>query len=85
MALIGSDAELVTAEQLGLIWPRLPPGEAARRGGPPASLVANQDAVAETLHELERGEGQQDGRGDRAGITRMRLYTKLKRLGLPSQ
>jgi DNA-binding NtrC family response regulator len=49
--------------------------------------------VAETLQELERhaiadalakAKGNKTAAATALGITRMRLYTKLKRLGLPS-
>ncbi len=86
-ALIVSDAGLITAAQLGLTRPRLPSGEASL-------AVANQDAAAATLQELERhaiadalakAKGNKTAAAGALGITRMRLYTKLKRLGLPSQ
>jgi DNA-binding NtrC family response regulator len=90
-ALIVSDAGLITAAQLGLNLPRLPslPGVAT------PLAVANQDAAAATtLQELERhaiadalakAKGNKTAAAGALGITRMRLYTKLKRLGLPSQ
>jgi DNA-binding NtrC family response regulator len=93
-ALIVSDAGLITAAQLGLIWPRLPSGEAFLPGAPTPSRVANQDAAEATLQELERhaiadalakAKGNKTAAAAALGITRMRLYTKLKRLGLPSQ
>jgi transcriptional regulator with GAF, ATPase, and Fis domain len=86
-ALIVSDAGLITAAQLGLTRPRLPSGEASL-------AVANQAAAAATLQELERhaiadalakAKGNKTAAAGALGITRMRLYTKLKRLGLPSQ
>src|SRR6266478_2243684 len=90
-ALIVSDAGLITAAQLGLNLPRLPslPGVAT------PLAVANQDAAAATtLQELERhaiadalakAKGNKTAAAGALGITRMRLYTKLKRLGLPSR
>jgi len=90
-ALIVSDAGLITAAQLGVTLPRLPslPGVAT------PSAVANQDAAAATtLQELERhaiadalakAKGNKTAAAGALGITRMRLYTKLKRLGLPAQ
>ncbi|PYO51298.1 MAG: hypothetical protein DMD84_13580, partial [Candidatus Rokuibacteriota bacterium] len=86
-ALIVSDGGLITAAQLGLIRPQLPSGEASL-------AVANHDAAAATLQELERhaiadalakAKGNKTAAAGALGITRMRLYTKLKRLGLPSQ
>jgi transcriptional regulator with GAF, ATPase, and Fis domain len=93
-ALIVSDAGLITAAQLGLTWPRLPSGEAFLPGAPTPSRVANQDAAEATLQELERhaiadalakAKGNKTAAAAALGITRMRLYTKLKRLRLPSQ
>src|SRR5438874_1074989 len=86
-ALIVSDGGLITAAQLGLIRSQLPSGEASL-------AVANHDAAAATLQELERraiaaalanAKGNKTAAAGALGITRMRLYTKLKRLGLPSQ
>jgi transcriptional regulator with GAF, ATPase, and Fis domain len=71
-ALIVSDAGLITATPSG---------------------VATQDAAA-TLQELERhaiaealakAKGNKTAAAAALGITRMRLYTKLRRLGLPAQ
>ena len=93
-ALIVSDDGLITAAQLGLTRPRLPSGEASPPGVPTPSRVANQEAAAATLQELERhaiadalanAKGNKTAAAAALGITRMRLYTKLKRLGLPSQ
>ena len=59
---------------------------------PPA--VTSQDAAAATLQELERhaiadalakAKGNKTAAAAALGITRMRLYTKLRRFGLPSQ
>src|SRR5467141_1668631 len=92
-ALIVSDAGLITAAQLGLILPRLPSGETSLHAVPTPSRVENQDAAG-TLQELERhaiaealakAKGNKTAAATALGITRMRLYTKLKRLGLPSQ
>ena len=92
-ALIVSDAGLITAAQLGLPWLRLTSGEASLPGVPTASGVENQDAAG-TLQELERhaiadalakAKGNKTAAATALGITRMRLYTKLKRLGLPFQ
>jgi DNA-binding NtrC family response regulator len=73
-------------------------GEALRPdefyGVPTPSGVANQDAAAATLQELERhaiadalakAKGNKTAAAAALGITRMRLYTKLRRFGLPSQ
>jgi transcriptional regulator with GAF, ATPase, and Fis domain len=93
-ALIVSDAELITAAQLGLTRPRLPSGETSVPGVPTPSVVATHDAVAATLQEVERhaiadalakAKGNKTAAAAALGITRMRLYTKLRRLGLPSQ
>ena len=93
-ALIVSDGGLITATQLGLTQPRLPSGGASLPGVPTPSGVANQDAAAATLQELERraiadalakAKGNKTSAAAALGITRMQLYTKLKRLGLPSQ
>jgi DNA-binding NtrC family response regulator len=93
-ALIVSDAGLITAAQLGLSGPRLPSGAASLPGVPTPSGAANQDAAAATLQELERhaiedalakAKGNKTAAAAALGITRMRLYTKLRRLGLPSQ
>jgi transcriptional regulator with GAF, ATPase, and Fis domain len=92
-ALIVSDGGLITADQLGLTRPRLPSGEAPLPGVPTASGVATQDAAG-TLQELERhaiadalakAKGNKTAAAAALGLTRMRLYTKLKQLGLPSQ
>ncbi len=92
-ALIVSDGGLITADQLGLARPRLPSGEASLPGVPTPSGVATQDAAA-TLQELERraiadalakAKGNKTAAAAALGLTRMRLYTKLKQLGLPSQ
>jgi transcriptional regulator with GAF, ATPase, and Fis domain len=92
-ALIVSDAGLITAAQLGLTLPRLSSGEASLPAVPAPSRVANQDATAATLQELERqaiADALAKARGNKTsaaaalGITRMQLYTKLKRLGPPS-
>src|SRR6266446_6722425 len=92
-ALIVSDAGLITAAQLGLTRPRLPSGEASQPGVPTPSGVAHQDAAAATLQELERhaitdalakAKGNKTAAAATLGITRMQLYTKLRRLGLPS-
>src|SRR6266478_4002694 len=90
-ALIVSDAGLITAAQLGLNLPRLPSLPAVAT----PLAVANQDAAAATtLQELERhaiadalakAKGNKTAAAGALGITLMRLYTKLKRLGLPSQ
>src|SRR3989475_201083 len=91
-ALIVSDAGLITAAQLGLTRPRLPSGEASPPGVPPPR-VANQDAAAATLQELERhaiadalakAKGNKTAAAAALGITRMRLYTKLRQLRLTS-
>jgi transcriptional regulator with GAF, ATPase, and Fis domain len=93
-ALIVSDAGLITAAQLGLSGPRLPSGEASLPAVATPSGVANQEAAAATLQELERhaiadalakAKGNKTAAAAALGITRMRLYTKLKRLGLSSQ
>jgi len=93
-ALIVSDAGLITAAQLGLTLPRLPSGEASLPGAPTPSGAATQDAAAATLQELERhaiadalakAKGNKTAAAAALGITRMRLYTKLRRFGLPSQ
>jgi transcriptional regulator with GAF, ATPase, and Fis domain len=91
-ALIVSDAGLITAAQLGLTLPRLPTANPAVAT---PLAVANQDAAAATtLQELERhaiadalakAKGNKTAAAGALGITRMRLYTKLKRLGLPSR
>jgi transcriptional regulator with GAF, ATPase, and Fis domain len=92
-ALIVSDAELITAAQLGLTRPRLPSGETFLPAVATPSGVSSQDAAAATLQELERhaiadalakAKGNKTAAATALGITRMRLYTKLKRLGLPS-
>jgi transcriptional regulator with GAF, ATPase, and Fis domain len=92
-ALIVSDGGLITADQLGLARPRLPSGEASLPGVPTPPGVATQDAAA-TLQELERraiadalakAKGNKTAAAAALGLTRMRLYTKLKQLGLPSQ
>jgi DNA-binding NtrC family response regulator len=92
-ALIVSDAGLITAAQLGLTLPRLSSGEASLPAVPAPSRVANQDATAATLQELERqaiadalarARGNKTSAAAALGITRMQLYTKLKRLGPPS-
>jgi transcriptional regulator with GAF, ATPase, and Fis domain len=92
-ALIVSDGGLITADQLGLARPRLPSGEASLPGVPTPSGVATQDAAA-TLQELERraiadalakAKGNKTAAAAALGLTRMRLYTKLKQLGLPSR
>jgi len=92
-ALIVSDAGLITAAQLGLTLPRLPSGEASLPGVPTASRVTNHQAAEATLQELERhaiaealakAKGNKTAAATALGITRMQLYTKLKRLG-PSQ
>jgi transcriptional regulator with GAF, ATPase, and Fis domain len=92
-ALIVSDGGLITADQLGLARPRLPSGEAPLPGVPTPPSVATQDAAA-TLQELERraiadalakAKGNKTAAAAALGLTRMRLYTKLKQLGLPSQ
>jgi len=92
-ALIVSDGGLITADQLGLTRPRLPSSEASLPGVPTPSGVAAQDAAA-TLQELERraiadalakAKGNKTAAAAALGLTRMRLYTKLKQLGLPSQ
>jgi DNA-binding NtrC family response regulator len=76
-----------------LSGPRLPSDEASLPGVPTPSVVAIQDAAA-TLQELERhaiadalakAKGNKTAAAAALGITRMRLYTKLKRLGLSSQ
>jgi DNA-binding NtrC family response regulator len=91
--LIVSDAGLITAAQLGLTRPRLPSSEASLPGVPTPSRVANQDAAEATLQVLERhaiadalakAKGNKTAAAAALGITRMQLYTKLKRLG-PSQ
>jgi transcriptional regulator with GAF, ATPase, and Fis domain len=93
-ALIVSDGGLITAAQLGLSGSRLPSGAASLPGVPTPSGVANQDAAAATLQELERhaiadalakAKGNKTAAAAALGITRMRLYTKLRRFGLPSQ
>jgi transcriptional regulator with GAF, ATPase, and Fis domain len=93
-ALIVSDGELLTAAQFGLTRPRLTSREASLPGVSTPSSVANQDAAATTLLELERhaivdaltkAKGNKTSAAAALGITRMMLYTKLKRLGLPSQ
>src|SRR5437667_542987 len=93
-ALIVSDAGLITAAQLGLTLPRLPFGAASLPGVPTLSGVTDQDAAAATLQELERhaiadalakAKGNKTAAAATLGITRMQLYSKLKRLGLPSQ
>jgi transcriptional regulator with GAF, ATPase, and Fis domain len=93
-ALIVSDAGLITAAQLGLTRPRLPSGAAPLPGVPTPSGVANQDAAAATLQELERhaiadalakAKGNKTAAAAALGITRMQLYTKLRRFGLPAQ
>src|SRR5437899_1090051 len=89
-ALIVSDAGLITAAQLGLTRPRLPSGEASLAGVPAPSGVANQDVAKATLQELERhaiadalakAKGNKTAAAATLGITRMQLYSKLKRLG----
>jgi DNA-binding NtrC family response regulator len=89
-ALIVSDAGLITAAQLGLTRPRPPSGEASPSGVPTPSRVTNQDAMAATLQELERhaiaaalakAKGNKTAAAAALGITRMQLYTKLKRFG----
>ena len=93
-ALIVSDAELITAAQLGLTRPRLPSREASLPGVSTSSGVANEDAAAATLQELERhaiadalakAKGNKTAAAAALGITRMQLYTKLRRFGLPAQ
>ena len=92
-ALIVSDAGLITAAQLGLPRPGLPSDEPSPLGVPTPSGIANQDPAAGTLQELERhaiaealakAKGNKTAAAAALGITRMRLYTKLRRLGLPS-
>src|SRR5437899_2043825 len=92
-ALIVSDAGLITDAQLGLTLPPLPSGYAALPGVPTASRVTNHQAAEPTLQELERhaiaealaqAKGNKTAAATALGITRMQLYTKLKRLG-PSQ
>src|SRR3989475_2800083 len=89
-ALIVSDAGLITAAQLGLTLPRLPPAEASLPAVSTPSRVANQDAAAATLQKLERHaiadalaktKGNKTAAAAALGITRMQLYTKLKRFG----
>src|SRR2546422_594601 len=89
-ALIVSDAGLITAAQLGLTRPRLPSGESSLAGVPAPSGVANQDVAKATLQELERhaiadalakAKGNKTAAAATLGITRMQLYSKLKRLG----
>jgi len=92
-ALIVSDAGLITAAQLGLTPPRLPSGEAPHPDVPTPSRVTSHHAAEATLRELERhaiadalakAKGNKTAAATALGITRMQLYTKLKRLG-PSQ
>jgi len=89
-ALIVSDAGLITAAQLGLTLPRFPPAEASLPAVSTPSRVANQDAAAATLQKLERHaiadalaktKGNKTAAAAALGITRMQLYTKLKRFG----
>src|SRR5438445_565650 len=89
-ALIVSDAGLITAAQLGLTLPRLPPAEASLPAVSTPSRVANQDAAAATLQKLERHaiadalaktKRNKTAAAAALGITRMQLYTKLKRFG----
>jgi len=93
-ALIVSDGGLITAAQLGLTRPGLQSAEASYPGVPMPPAVTSQDAAAATLQELERhaitdalakAKGNKTQAAGALGITRMRLYTKLKRLGLRSQ
>src|SRR5437870_80382 len=92
-ALIVSDAGLITAAQLGLTLPRLPSSEVSLPGVPTPSRVTSHHAAGTTLQELERraiadalakAKGNKTAAAATLGITRMQLYTKLKRLG-PSQ
>jgi transcriptional regulator with GAF, ATPase, and Fis domain len=92
-ALIVSDDGLITAAHLGLPRPGLPSDEPSPLGVPTPLGIANQDAAAGTLQELERhaiadalakAKGNKTAAAAALGITRMRLYTKLRRLGLPS-
>ena len=93
-ALIVSDAGLITAAQLGLTLPRLPSSEVSLPGVPTPSRVTSHHAAETTLQELERraiadalakAKGNKTAAAAALGITRMRLYTKLRRFGLPSQ
>src|SRR2546430_1931458 len=93
-ALIVSDGGLITAAQLGLTGLELHSAEAFSPGVPMPSAVTGQDAAAATLQELERhanadalakAKGNKTAAAGALGITRMRLYTKLKQLGLRSQ
>jgi len=92
-ALIVSDAGLITAAQLGLTLPRLPSGETPPPAVPTPSRLPSHPAAEATLQELERhaiadalakAKGNKTAAAAALGITRMQLYTKLKRLG-PSQ
>jgi len=89
-----SDAGLITAAQLGLTRPRLPSGGASCLVSPRRQASRFRIAAAATLQEVERhaiadalakAKGNKTAAAAALGITRMRLYTKLKQLGLPSQ
>jgi transcriptional regulator with GAF, ATPase, and Fis domain len=89
-ALIVSDGGLITAAQLGLTLPQLPSVEASLPGVPTPSRVTSHHAAQATLQELERhaiadalakAKGNKTAAAATLGITRMQLYTKLKRLG----
>jgi transcriptional regulator with GAF, ATPase, and Fis domain len=89
-ALIVSDAGLITAAQLGLTLPRLPSSETPPPAVPTPSRVPSHPAAEATLQEVERhaiadalakAKGNKTAAAATLGITRMQLYTKLKRLG----
>ena len=81
-ALIVSDGGLITAAQLALTVKREPhaePAPAARAGG--ESLAALERRTIETA--LARAKGNKSRTAAALGITRMQLYTRLRRFGLP--
>jgi len=80
-ALIVSDGGLITAAQLGLTVKREPhaePAPAARADG--ESLAALERRTIETA--LARAKGNKSRTAAALGITRMQLYTRLRRFGL---
>jgi transcriptional regulator with GAF, ATPase, and Fis domain len=79
-ALIVSDGGLITARQLGLL---VPPD------GAPAALAATDDSLADVERRtiqaaLARAKGNKVRTAAALGISRMQLYTRLRRFGISS-
>src|SRR3989442_8842522 len=91
-ALIVSDAGLITAAQLGLTLPRLPPADTSLPAVSTPSRVATPDAAAAPLQKLEphpiadalaKTKGNKTAAAAPLGCTPIPSYTKPKRFWSP--